>query len=114
MALSLQQFPTSPNMVNNNLVYLCTSTQVTQPQFQFVVDIKDESNTLIQRIKQQPNPSAKGVFDIGNIMPTQLGPTDEAWKTTTPQANSFSGGDFNIFFGEEYGTSTSSSVTSYT
>ncbi len=114
MALSLQQFPTSPNMVNNNLVYLCTSTQVTQPQFQFVVDIKDESNTLIQRIKQQPNPSAKGVFDIGNIMPTQLGPTDEAWKTTTPQANSFSGGDFNIFFGEEYGTSTSSSVTLYT
>ncbi len=114
MALSLQQFPTSPNMVNNNLVYLCTSTQVTQPQFQFVVDIKDESNTLIQRIKQQPNPSAKGVFDIGNIMPTQLGPTDEAWKTTTPQANSFSGGDFNIFFGEEYGTSVSSSVTLYT
>ena len=114
MAISLNQYPTSPNMVNNNLVYSCTSTQVTQPQFQFVVDIKDESDTLIQRIKQQPNPSSKGVFDIGNIMPTQLGPTDEAWKTTTPQSNSFSGGDFNIYFGEEYGTSTSSSVTLYT
>jgi len=113
MAISLNQYPTSPNMVNNNLVYSCTSTQVTQPQFQFVVDIKDESDVLIQRIKQQPNPSSKGVFDIGNIMPTQLGPTDEAWKTTTPQANSFSGGDFNIYFGEEYGTSTSSSVTLY-
>ena len=113
MAVSLQQYPTSPNMVNNNLVYTCTSTQVTQPQFQFVVDIEDESGTLIQRVKQQPNPSSKGVFDIGNIMPTQLGPTDEAWKTTTPQTNSFSGGDFNIYFGEEYGTSTSSSVTLY-
>jgi len=113
MAVSLQQFPTSPNIVDNNLVYLCTSTQVTQPQFQFVVDIKDESNTLIQRVKQQPNPSSKGVFDLGNILPTQLGPTDEAWKTTTPQTNSFSGGDFNIYFGEEYGTSTSSSVTLY-
>jgi len=113
MAVSLQQFPTSPNIVDNNLVYLCTSTQVTQPQFQFVVDIKDESNTLIQRVKQQPNPSSKGVFDFGNILPTQLGPTDEAWKTTTPQTNSFSGGDFNIYFGEEYGTSTSSSVTLY-
>ena len=114
MAVSLQQFPTSPNIEDNNLVYLCTSTQVTQPQFQFVVDIKDESNTLIQRVKQQPNPSSKGVFDIGNILPSVLGPTDEAWKTTTPQTNSFSGGDFNIYFGEEYGTSTSSSVTLYT
>ncbi len=113
MAIALNQYPTSPNMVNNNLVYSCTSTQVTQPQFQFVVDIKDESDVLIQRIKQQPNPSSKGVFDIGNIMPTQLGPTDEAWKTTTPQANSFSGGDFKVYFGEEYGTSTSSSVTLY-
>ena len=114
MAVSLQQYPTSPNMVNNNLVYTVTSTQVTQPQFQFVVDIKDESNTLIQRVKQQPNPSTKGVFDIGQILPSQLGPTDEAWKTTTPQTNSFSGGDFNIYFGEEYGTSLSSSVTLYT
>ena len=114
MALSIQQSPTSPNMVNNNLVYTCTSTQVTQPQFQFVVDIKDESGTLIQRVKQQPNPSSKGVFDLGNILPSQLGPTDEAWKTTTPQSNSFSGGDFDILFGEEYGTSTSSSVTLYT
>ena len=113
MAITLQQYPTSPNMVNNNLVYTCTSTQVTQPQYQFVVDIKDESDVLIQRVKQQPNPSSKGVFDIGNIMPTQLGPTDGAWKTTTPQTNSFSGGDFNIYFGEEYGTSTSSSVTLY-
>ena len=114
MAITIQQSPTSPNMVNNNLVYTVTSTQVAQPQFQFVVDIKDQSDTLIQRIKQQPNPSSKGIFDIGNIMPTQLGPTDEAWKTTTPQTNSFSGGDFNIYFGEEYGTSTSSSVISYT
>ena len=113
MAITLQQYPTSPNMVNNTLVYTCTSTQVTQPQYQFVVDIEDESGALIQRVKQQPNPSSKGVFDIGNIMPTQLGPTDEAWKTTTPQTNSFSGGDFNIYFGEEYGTSTSSSVTLY-
>ena len=65
MAITLQQYPTSPNMVNNTLVYTCTSTQVTQPQYQFVVDIEDESGALIQRVKQQPNPSSKGVFDIG-------------------------------------------------
>ena len=114
MATTLQQYPTSPNMVNNNLVYEVTSTQVLEPQFQYVVDIKDESDTLIQRIKQQPNPSSKGVFDIGQILPSSLGPTDKSWKATTPQTNSFSGGDFNIYFGEEYGTSTSSSVTLFT
>ena len=92
MATTLQQYPTSPNMVNNNLVYEVTSTQVLQPQFQYVVDIKDESDTLIQRVKQQPNPSSKGVFDIGQILPSSLGPTDKSWKATTPQTNSFSGG----------------------
>jgi len=76
MAIIIQQQPTSPNIANSNLVYLATSTQVNQPQFQFVVDIKDDNNTLIQRIKQQPNPSSKGVFDLGNLIPTTLGPTD--------------------------------------
>ena len=113
MAINIQQQPTSPNMVNNNLVYTCTSTQVTQPQFQFVVDIKDESGTLIQRVKQQPNPNARGVFDLGQLLPPQLGPTDEVWNITEVTANTASGGDFNIYFGEEYGTSPSSSVILY-
>ena len=113
MAITIRQEPTTPNMANSNLVYTCTSTEITQPQFQFVVDIEDESGTLIQRVKQQPNPTGIGVFDLGQILPTQLGPTDEAWKTTTPQPNDFSGADFIIKFGEEYGTSPSSSVTLY-
>jgi len=113
MAITITQEPTSPNIANNNLVYTCTSTQVTQPQFQFVVDIKDESGTLIQRVKQQPNPSSKGVFDFGNIIPSQLGPTDTIWDTTTVAANTACSNDFKVYFGEEYGTSVSSSVTLY-
>ena len=113
MAITITQEPTSPNIANSNLVYTCTSTQVTQPQFQFVVDIKDESGTLIQRIKQQPNPSSKGVFDFGNIIPSQLGPTDTIWDTATVAANTACSNDFKVYFGEEYGTSVSSSVTLY-
>ena len=113
MAITIQQQPTSPNMGDSNLVFTCTSTQVTQPQFQFVVDIKDASDTLIQRVKQQPNPSAKGVFDFGTLIPTQLGPTDRVWDTAIVSPNTASGLDFNIYFGEEYGTSVSSSVTLY-
>jgi len=113
MAVSLQQFPTSPNTANDNLVYLCTSTEVTQPQFQFVVDIKDENNVLIQRVKQQPNPSSKGIFDLGNLIPTQLGPTDRVWDISVATRVTSSAKEFNILFGEEYGTSVSSSVTLY-
>ena len=113
MAVSLQQFPTSPNTANDNLVYLCTSTQVTQPQFQFVVDIKDENDVLIQRVKQQPNPSSKGIFDLGNLIPTQLGPTDRVWDISVATRVTSSAKEFEIYFGEEYGTSVSSSVTLY-
>jgi len=113
MAITIQQQPTSPNIANSNLVYLATSTQVNQPQFQFVVDIKDDNNTLIQRIKQQPNPSSKGVFDLGNLIPTTLGPTDRVWDTSIVSPNTSSGADYKVYFGEEYGTSPSSSTLLY-
>ena len=106
MAITLQQFPTSPNMGNNNLVYAVTSTTSSAAQFQFVCDIKDENDVLIQRLKQQPNPSAKGVFDLGQIIPNQLGPTDQVWKTDVVQANTASGAEIQVFFGEEYGATT--------
>jgi len=113
MSVTIQQIPTSPSIANSNIVYTCTSTQVASPQFQFVVDIKNEANVLIQRVKQQPNPSSKGVFDFGQILPTVLGPTDRVWDISVVTANTASGKDFNIAFGEEYSTSTSSSVTLY-
>ena len=73
MAISIQQSPTTPNMANNNLVFAVTSSQVTQPQFQFVADLTySGSNTVLQRIKQQPNPSAVGVFDLGSIITNYL------------------------------------------
>lgn len=114
MAITINQDPTTPNIANSNLVYTVTSSQVTQPQFQYVVDIKDSADVLIQRVKQQPNPSGKGVFDIAQILVTELGPTDVIWEITDAVGNTACGKDFKIYFGEEYGTSLSSSVTSYT
>ena len=111
MAVVIRQEPTTPNMANSNLVFVATSISSSQPQYQFVVDIKDKDNTLIQRVKQQPNPSNKGVFDLGNLIPTQVGPTDRVWDIDEATSNTACGKDFRIYFGEEYGTSTSSSVT---
>ena len=116
MALTINQDPTSPNLANGNLVFSVNSTQVAQPQFQYVCDIKDENNNLIQRIKQQPNPTGYGVFDLAMLITANVGPADGVWKTSVAQDNSGRGcsKDFRIYFGEEYGTSVSSSVTSYT
>lgn len=114
MAITIQQEPTSPNMVNANLLWEVTSTQTAQPQFQYVLDIYESgSATLIQRVKQQPNPSGKGVFDLGTILPTQL-ESDNVWKAAPFATSTNSNKDFIIKFGEEYGTSPSSSVVLYT
>ncbi len=113
MAISINQQPTSPNMGNSNLIFAVGSTEFDEPQFQFILDIYESgSATLVQRIKQQPNPSGGGFFDIGNIIPTLL-ESDNVWTASPFATSSESNKDFIIKFGEEYGTSTSSSVTVY-
>jgi hypothetical protein len=113
MAITIQQLPTSPNLVNNDLLYVCTSTKTSEAQMQFVCDIKDNNDVLIQRIKQQPNPSNKAVFNVGQIMTGYFSNADRIWETAVPTANTGSGLDFNVVFGEEYADSVSSSVELY-
>ena len=114
MAITIQKEANSPNLANGHLVYRVTSNQVSQAQFQFVMDIKNNSNNLIQRIKQQPNPNGSGIFDISRIITTEVGPTDEVWKTQYAQTQTYCAGQFKIYFGEEYSNSVSGSVTLYT
>jgi len=112
MAILISQQATTPNLANNNLVYEVTSSLYANPQYQYICDIKSGS-TLIQRIKQQPNPSGYGVFDIGSIITSNVGPTDQVWMTPTVQTQTTCAKQFTILFGEEYGTSVSSSVSIY-
>ena len=114
MAILIQQSPTTPNMANNTLVYSVSSSQVTQPQFQYVADLTySGSNTVLQRIKQQPNPNARGVFDFGSIITNYL-ESDNTWKAAPFATASAAAKRFNVRFGEEYGTSVSSSVSLFT
>jgi len=113
MSVTIQQQPTTPGIVNSDLLFVLTSTQVSQPQFQYVCDIKNSSGTLIQRIKQQPNPSSKAVFDTGQIMTSYFSNTDQIWTTDVVAPNTGSGLNFIVAFGEEYGASPSSSVVLY-
>ena len=114
MAITIQQSPTTPNMANNTLVYAVTSNSSSAAQFQFVVDLTlSGSNTLLQRIKQQPNPNNAGVFDMGSIITNYLD-SDNSWKAAPFVTASTAAKRFQVKFGEQYGTSASSSVILYT
>ena len=114
MAITIQQSPTTPNMANNNLVYAVTSNSSSAAQFQFVVDLTlSGSNTLLQRIKQQPNPNNAGIFDMGSIITNYLD-SDNSWKAAPFVTSSEVAKRFQVKFGEQYGTSASSSVILYT
>lgn len=112
MAITIQSTPTTPNMGNADLLFVVTGNS-SQPQYQFVCDVKDESKTLLQRVKQQPNPSGKGVFNVGQII-SQYISSDEVWKAAPFETSSNAGKSFWVVFGEEYGSSLSSSITLYT
>ena len=129
MAITIQQYPYTPNVSNTALILEVTSTEISRPQFQFVVDIKDYNGNLIQRLKQQPNPSGKGVFNLQQIINAQFGydysfitgsndtsNNGKSIPTSRPIFFSKNGGMLEVaevYVGEEYGTSTTSVTTIY-
>ncbi len=113
MAITLHQQPTSPNMANNNLLFTITSNSASAPQYQYVCDLTlSGSNTVLQRIKQQPNPFGNGIFDLGQIVSNYLD-NDNVWKAAPFATASQAGRRFSVKFGEEYSTSVSSSIVLY-
>lgn len=113
MAITISQQPTSPGMTNSDYLFEVSSNQATQPQFQFIADLTlSGSSTVLQRVKQQPNPSSFGVFNFGQIVASYL-ESDNLFKTARFATASQAGKRFQVKFGEEYGTSLSSSVNIY-
>ncbi len=119
MAVTIQQQPQSPNAAFGSLVYVVSgSSSLTLPQYQFVIDVQDGSNQILTRLRQYPNPSGRGVIDIANIVSDYLNVTPQfytgpGFQSVGVQGDNQSNNVFKIAFGEEYGTSISSSVTIY-
>jgi hypothetical protein len=107
MALTIRQQPTTPNQANGDLLYVVTSDNTNEPQFQYVMEVSDGSDTIT--IKQQPNPSQKGVFNIGQIARDFVG-IDTYFKTQEVSTSTLSGKTISTVLYEETGSSVSSSV----
>lgn len=118
MAVTILQQPDSPNAAFGTLPYVVSgSSSLTLPQYQFVIDVQDENKTILSRLRQYPNPSGRGVIDVANIVSDYLSVTPSfggpGFQTIGVAGDSITNKVFRIAFGEEYGTSISSSVTIY-
>lgn len=117
MAITINQAPTYPNAVYTNLVYAVSSDLTANPQYQYVMDIRSGSGggPVLSRIRQYPNPAGTAIFDPSRIIRDYL-EYDTAFDKTGywyPQDTEANIQKFTIEFGEEYGTSPSSSVVLY-
>ena len=115
MSVTITQSPTTPNAAYTRLVYVASGSVTTsEPQYQYVMDVyQSGSSELINRITQVPNPAGVAVFDPSPILQGQL-QNDNNWKVIGSIQPVASVQTFDIKFGEQYGTSLSSSVTVYT
>lgn len=108
--------PNSPNAAYNRLIYQVSgSTNSTQPQFKYVMDVysvNQGEKTLLKRSTQTLNPERVAVFNPANIIQGDLDP-DIVFKITQPTPFSSSVQEYSVEFGEQYGTSVSSSITVY-
>lgn len=114
MSLQIVQRPTSPNAAYTRLLYAISgSPQLTQPQFQYVMDVYESGSTnLIKRTSQTANPAETAIFDPSRIIQGQLS-DDYSWKISSLTPFDSSSKTFTIKFGVQYATSTSSSATVY-
>jgi hypothetical protein len=109
--ITINQEPTYPNVTKTNLLYVVASGNITEPQFQYVMDIDYGSTTT--RIKQYPNPAGVATYDVSRVLNDYLEPRTDVFAITSSTDYGSGKGTFTIAFGEEYGTSVSSSVTLY-
>jgi hypothetical protein len=114
MPITINQFPTTPNMANNTLLFTVSSNSSSAAQFQYVCALSlSGSATTLQTIKQQPNPFSYGVFDVGQIISNYVD-SDNNWKAAPFSTASEAGKRFQVKFGEEYATSISGTAIQYT
>jgi len=106
--------PTTPNAAYTHLVYeISGSSNTAEPQFQYVCDVYlSGSATKLYRQTQPVNPAGISVFDVSRVI-QGLVQYDNDWKTGVTQSLDSSAKTYYVRFGEQYGTSISSSVTVY-
>lgn len=110
MAVTFTQTPTTPNGTQSTIIY-GVNNLTNAPQAKYVCDIYESGNsTKLVRIKQPANNSGYGVFEITNVLHDYTD-YDQPWTTSTiVNSQNSNTKTFSIEFGEEFGTSLTSSL----
>ena len=113
MALTILSQPTSPNVTGTSLIYSISSSNVPQYQYRYIADLYyNGSSTRLARFKYPQNSFGTSNIELSRPINDYLD-TDYNWKISTKDTLPNSVKSFDIEFGEEYGTSYSSSVTTF-
>ena len=114
MALTILQEPTSPNVSSTNLIYTVSSSNVPQFQFRYIADLYESgSSTKLARFKYPQNSSGTANIDMGRPIGDYL-ETNYNWLIEAVEFSNTTCKRFRVEFGEEYGTSYNSAVTTFT
>jgi hypothetical protein len=116
MSILITQTAAQLNLASSDMLWEVTSSFTGSAQYQYITVLRDGTNTTLTTIKQQPNPSGYGVFNLGRIVPQYLSYDTEQFNMGADgifYKNQNTAKFFKVAFGEEYGTSVSSSVNVY-
>jgi len=109
MAYTIKTQPTSPNATYTSLVYNVSSSNATNPQYNYIMDVYlSGSSDRLARIRQFPNPVNEAVFDPSRIFNDNIDYQLNFY--TSAQLSDDHVRTFSVEFGEEFGTSSSSSL----
>ncbi len=112
MAIGILQQPSSPNVAFTKLMYTVQASNINYPQYSFVMDVLDDSNNLISRIRTKPNENDHGIINAASFFLKDLD-YDNNWKITGDDPIISGSRTFKVRFGEEYSDSISGSVVLY-
>lgn len=110
MAVQFTQTPSSPNGTQSSIVYVVNNLNTTGSQAKYILDVRESGSAdILVRLKQPPNNSNLGVFEISDILHDYI-EYDEPWLTETPITSSNNTKTFSIEFGEQSSASISGSL----
>lgn len=106
----INQSPTLPNGTQADVIYTLECPNSSSAQFKYICQIKDDQNNVLAKVKQAPNNTGLGVYDVSRLLDSQMG-YDVPQLTIgfiSSSANNIR--NFEIAFGAESGSSASSSL----
>ena len=122
MALTVTNAPSGSNMAYTRLPYVIsgsTNAPSTSPQYRYIMDVYNSgSSDLITRVTQPVNPAGVAVFDPSRIIQDSI-EYENNWYTSGSAEYAGVNGTlpsnykFELQFGEQYGTSPSSSISTF-